>query len=192
MRWLPTAVYERRRADAQVDHLRTLATIDGLTGVYNRRYFLALAEAEWNRSRRYHRPLALLMIDIDHFKAVNDRYGHDVGDQVIAGVAKICMDGKRHSDVVGRMGGEEFAVLLPETSSAEAAVVAERLRIAVSMLVLPIGDPTPSVSISVGVSDARDASQIADFLKQADLALYEAKRTGRNRVALAKKSFALN
>ncbi|HUC64758.1 MAG TPA: GGDEF domain-containing protein [Stellaceae bacterium] len=186
MRWLPTAISERRKAEMQVDHLQKLAAFDSLTGVFNRRHFLAVAETEWQRFQRYQRPLALLMIDIDRFKSINDRFGHDVGDRVIAGIARICRDANRNSDVVGRLGGEEFAMLLPETSLGDAGLVAERLRSAVaSQRLLPPGDSAAPVTISIGVSEAQGAAAITELFKQADLALYAAKRTGRNKVSLA-------
>lgn len=97
------------------EQLEKLATIDSMTGLFNRRHFLALAAAEWSRFLRYQRPLSMLAIDVDHFKSVNDRYGHAVGDEAIASVAATCQQCKRASDIVGRIGGEEFAVLLPET-----------------------------------------------------------------------------
>jgi PleD family two-component response regulator len=109
------------------EQLEKLATTDSMTGLYNRRHFLATAEAEWGRFQRYHRPLSMLMLDIDHFKQVNDRYGHAVGDKAIVSVAGACTDGKRNSDLVGRLGGEEFAILLPETDIAQASIVADRI-----------------------------------------------------------------
>ena len=108
--------------------LKKLATIDAMTGMYNRSHFLALAEAEWTRFLRYHRSVSMLMIDIDHFKSINDRYGHAAGDTAIVSVAAICFEGKRAPDLVGRLGGEEFAMLLPETDVEQAGLVAERLR----------------------------------------------------------------
>src|SRR6202012_5946327 len=97
-------------------------------GFSNRRHFMTLAEAEWGRFQRYQRPLSMLMLDIDHFKSVNDRYGHAVGDEAIIAVVTACQNGKRNSDIAGRLGGEEFAILLPETDAAQATVVAERIR----------------------------------------------------------------
>ena len=107
--------------------MEELATIDSMTGLSNRRHFLALAAAEWSRFQRYYRPLSVLMIDVDHFKSVNDRYGHAVGDQALIAVANACLEGKRSSDIVGRIGGEEFAMLLPETDLYQARIVADRI-----------------------------------------------------------------
>jgi diguanylate cyclase (GGDEF)-like protein len=147
--------------------LERLAAIDGMTGLNNRRNFLDLAEAEWARFRRYGRPLAFLMCDIDHFKAVNDTYGHDAGDEVIKTVADILQKQKRASDIAGRLGGEEFALVLPE-ATLDSAVAAGGARI--------------PVTISVGASACHAAtSGVEELIKQADLALYDAKRAGRNR-----------
>src|SRR5262249_17392999 len=97
------------------EEFERLATTDGMTGIYNRRHFLTLADREWDRAQRNARPLALLMIDIDFFKSINDRFGHDVGDQIIVHLVALARDCKRDSDVLARIGGEEFALLLPET-----------------------------------------------------------------------------
>jgi diguanylate cyclase (GGDEF)-like protein len=173
---------------ARVHHaeeLEDLATHDALTGLYNRRQFLVLAESEWDRFRRYGRPLSLLVLDIDHFKAVNDRYGHDVGDRAIGHVGDVCQSAKRASDVVARIGGEEFALLLPETSLADACTLAERLRQSVSQRTFSGNGHSLYVAISIGASEAcPDMTGIADLMRRADAALYEAKRAGRNRVAV--------
>jgi diguanylate cyclase (GGDEF)-like protein len=163
--------------------LEKLATIDSLTGLYNRRQFLVAAEAEWSRFQRYQRPLSMLMIDIDHFKSVNDRYGHAVGDETIVSVAAACQDGKRGSDVVGRLGGEEFAILLPETDSVQAAILAERIRERVADHFLFVHKVRFNVTISIGVAEATAGMPGIDaLLGSADAALYQAKREGRNRV----------
>ena len=123
------------------------------------------------------------MIDIDLFKSVNDRFGHHVGDQVIVYVARICGDGKRNSDILSRIGGEEFALLLPETDIREARRVAERLRNAVAQLPVPHDSASVAVTVSIGVATA-DANMLGgqDLMKRADEALERAKRAGRNRV----------
>jgi diguanylate cyclase (GGDEF)-like protein len=163
--------------------LEKLATIDSMTGLFNRRHFLASAEGEWSRFQRYQRPLSLLAIDIDHFKSVNDRYGHAVGDEAIVSVADACQQGKRASDIVGRFGGEEFVILLPETDQAQAMIVAERLRERVARHVLHAHKVQFKVTISVGVAQATvSMSGIDALLRAADQALYQAKDQGRNRV----------
>jgi diguanylate cyclase (GGDEF)-like protein len=164
--------------------LGKLATIDSMTGLYNRRHFLTLADAEWSRFQRYQRPLSMLMIDIDHFKSVNDRYGHAVGDQAIISVANACQQGKRAPDAVGRLGGEEFAILLPETDSAQAAIVAERIRESVAGHVLSVHSVQFKITISAGIASATlSMSGIETLLRAADQALYQAKGEGRNRTA---------
>jgi diguanylate cyclase (GGDEF)-like protein len=163
--------------------MEELATIDSLTGLANRRHFLALSTAEWSRFQRYYRPLSVLMIDVDHFKSVNDRYGHAVGDQALIAVANACMEGKRSSDIVGRLGGEEFAMLLPETDLYQARIVAERVRKAVAASTVAAGGAHFNVTVSVGLAAA--AVSMSGFeaqLNAADQALYQAKDGGRNRV----------
>jgi diguanylate cyclase (GGDEF)-like protein len=164
------------------EHLEKLATIDSMTGLYNRRHFMISAQAEWNRFQRYQRPLSLLAIDIDHFKSVNDRYGHAVGDEAIISVAAACLPGKRGSDIVGRLGGEEFAMLLPETDAAQAEIVAERIRERIAEHSLTVHNVQFSVTISIGIAEATvSMSGIETLLRSADKALYQAKAGGRNR-----------
>jgi diguanylate cyclase (GGDEF)-like protein len=164
--------------------LEKLATTDSMTGLFNRRHFLSMAEGEWSRFHRYQRPLSLLAIDIDHFKSVNDRYGHAVGDEAIVSVANACQQGRRASDVVGRFGGEEFVMLLPETDLAQAMIVAERLRERMAAHILHVHKVQFKLTISVGVAQATvSMSGIDVLLRAADQALYQAKNSGRNRVA---------
>ena len=162
--------------------MERLATTDGMTGIYNRRHFFTLADHEWARARRYGRPLAFLMIDIDHFKSINDKFGHSVGDDVIVRLAKLARELKRDSDVLARIGGEEFALLLPETDLKQAEVVAERLRSEVASAPF-VASQNLATTISVGCACASlEMADIADLMKAADVALYEAKQVGRNRV----------
>jgi diguanylate cyclase (GGDEF)-like protein len=166
----------------QAERMEKLANVDGLTGLFNRRHFLTLAETEFSRHRRYGRPLSLLMLDIDNFKIVNDRFGHDVGDQAIFHFANLCQEGKRQPDVLARLGGEEFAMLLPETKLEEAHLVAERLRkeLEAQPVFLESGEMV-SITVSVGVAQADNlTSSLGVLMKQADKRLYEAKQAGRN------------
>jgi diguanylate cyclase (GGDEF)-like protein len=163
------------------EHLERLATTDSLTGLFNRRHFLTALEAEWSRFQRYYRSLTVLMVDIDHFKRVNDRYGHAVGDEAIKAMAEACLQGKRKSDIVGRVGGEEFAVLLPETSLTRARVVAERIRKAVAKQPLRAHEAQFHITASIGIAEASVSMPGAgSLLAAADQALYQAKAQGRN------------
>ncbi len=170
--------------------LEQQATKDGLTGVANRRFFLELASREFLRAHRYHKHLSLLLIDIDHFKAINDSYGHAVGDQALVALTELICRVVRHTDIVGRIGGEEFAVLLTETDRSGAECVAERLRVAVADMKLTIPEGTIEFTVSVGVAVATtDYKDIQDLLQTADAALYQAKRRGRNCVVIAKNRY---
>lgn len=162
------------------------ATTDELTGMRNRRSLLETARQEFARATRYGHSLSVLMLDIDYFKGINDRYGHDVGDKVLKAVADACRRELRDSDVLGRLGGEEFGVLLPNTGRESAAVVAERLRARIDALRLG-GDWGDEImpKVSVGVAGMEGASRIEAVLKRADQAMYAAKAAGRNCVYLA-------
>jgi diguanylate cyclase (GGDEF)-like protein len=162
---------------------RELADMDGLTQLPNRRRFEMDVDTEWERCRRYGRPLGLVMLDLDHFKRLNDEHGHLVGDHALREAAAAIAGALRTSDTAYRYGGEEFVVLLRETSLEEAAVVADRLRQAVAGVRLA-DRPALGVTVSAGVASRRsDMGHHSDLVAQADTALYRAKRLGRNRVA---------
>lgn len=165
-----------------VGQLLRLADRDYLTGLLNRRAFTRHAETEIQRSRRYGRRLSLLMIDVDHFKHVNDTYGHLVGDSVLVAISQIIESQARREDLVGRIGGEEFAILLPEIGLAGAIDVADRLRQAVSEAPIDAGSLRLDVSISVGVAEVDlDALRVLfSAMSNADRMLYRAKDAGRN------------
>jgi diguanylate cyclase (GGDEF)-like protein len=166
--------------------LQHQATIDGMTELYNRRHFLTLAEAEWQRFQRYQRPLALLIFDIDHFKFINDGLGHDAGDRAIAHVAALAREDKRPTDILARLGGDEFVLLLPETELRQAAAVAERLREKVAQGHLGESSTQMKITVSIGAAGATASMSSVDaLLKAADEALYRAKFLGRNQVSLA-------
>ncbi|HYD31012.1 MAG TPA: GGDEF domain-containing protein [Azospirillaceae bacterium] len=162
--------------------LEQLATVDPLTGTTNRREFLRLAEAEVQRASRTGRPLALLMLDIDHFKQINDRFGHPAGDEALRRFADTCRGTLRSADVFGRCGGEEFAIITPDTDAAGAAVLAERLRrhVAASTIDLP-GGPL-RMTVSTGIAGLSGHDTLDTLTHRADRALYRAKHAGRNRV----------
>ncbi len=169
------------------DKLERQATTDYLTGISNRRYFMERGEVELARAQRYGNVLSLFMLDIDRFKVINDMHGHHVGDLVLQQLGAILRGELRNIDLVGRLGGEEFAVLLPETDPEQAFVLAERLRnaIASTEVVRETGLPL-RFTVSIGVATlGQKAINLDTLLAQADLALYEAKATGRNRVCVA-------
>jgi len=163
--------------------LKRLATIDALTSIYNRRYFLEQAEKEMARARRYTNPLSVLMLDVDKFKLVNDTYGHAGGDAVLTKLASICLDELREIDFMGRLGGEEFSVCLTETNIEGAALVAERLRRSVENTVIRTDTAEINITVSIGFTEIIDSDQnFSCALNRADQALYSAKETGRNKV----------
>jgi len=164
--------------------LERLAHTDHLTGVNNRRYFIELLELELERCRRYPKSLSLLMLDIDHFKTVNDTYGHGAGDEALKSfVAMLNNSGLRNSDFAGRMGGEEFAVTLPETEMEIASgVVAERIRNSLEKRAIIYNGTRFFVTVSIGVAELRKEDSVQSILHRADQALYRAKTSGRNRV----------
>ena len=167
--------------------LERLSQFDELTNLFNRRHFISLAKHELNRSSRYGSKLSVMMLDIDLFKQVNDRHGHKTGDLVLASIGKQIGAALRESDIAGRMGGEEFAILLPETDHEQARIVAERLRKQVAETSLDIGDGcTLNCTLSIGVATMTDQpTDLEKLLHQADTALYAAKNSGRNRVSCA-------
>ncbi len=167
------------------------ATIDALTGLYNYRHFLGLLDREFKRAVRYNRPLALFMVDIDHFKHYNDTYGHPAGNEVLRQVAEIIKTNCRDVDFIVRFGGEEFVVLLPETGTAEAFDIAERIRDAIARFPFAGRNSQPggALTVSIGVAAyPQDALGDKEILDHADTALYLAKRLTRNRVVCYSKS----
>lgn len=164
--------------------VQRLANHDALTGCYNRRHFMNLAEQEFQRAVRYKHPLAFLMFDIDHFKRFNDRYGHPAGDQLLCALVNLCQSSLRAVDSLGRYGGEEFTILMPETSREAALQAAERLRRSVAAMPLDFLPEETHVTISLGVAgydpDANSPDSLDLLIKQADDALYAAKAAGRD------------
>lgn len=165
--------------------VQRLATTDELTGLCNRRHFFVLAEQEFRRARRLGQPLAAMMLDVDHFRRVNETYGYVIGDQVLRGIAALCQKNSRAIDILGRYGGEEFAILLPAANLQSARQVAERLRHQVESNRLSTDAGLLSVTISLGVAALDEQTPtLLDLLNQADAALHVAKRSGRNRVEI--------
>jgi diguanylate cyclase (GGDEF)-like protein/PAS domain S-box-containing protein len=175
----------RKENEEKIKHLNAglekLAMTDHLTSLYNRRYFMQRGAEEFKRSRRTNHPLSLLMLDIDHFKRVNDTHGHEAGDMTLQQVAAALKSSLRETDILGRLGGEEFAVLLPNTLSKEAGLLAERIRHAVERMPFEIPGATLTITISIGVAmQAGEMSGIDDMLRNADMAMYNAKHRGGN------------
>ncbi len=175
-----------QQSRASQEELERLASFDSLTGLYNRRTVLRLLDDQMKRAKRYDETLAVLMVDIDHFKEVNDRYGHLVGDRVLEAVASVLSQSVREVDRVGRYGGEEFLITLPKADVGSAREVGERIRGAVEE-----GGMTAHhgavfhVTISVGVAGYRSGEDLLAFVGRADDALYSAKQNGRNRVEVS-------
>ncbi|MFZ6031013.1 MAG: sensor domain-containing diguanylate cyclase [Chloroflexota bacterium] len=164
--------------------VRRMATVDSLTGLHNRRNFFDLAEHEFRSAQRYQHSLSAIMLDIDRFKAINDGYGHLVGDRVLQAVAECCCQTIRNVDILGRYGGEEFAVILPKTDHPAACQVAERLRQRIEQAIVKTDAGPVTVTVSLGVSAMRNEHLTLEaLLADADQALYLAKRNGRNTVA---------
>jgi diguanylate cyclase (GGDEF)-like protein len=177
--WLATLSYELYKSEQR---LSALSQKDPLTGAYNRRYFDEQSRIECARSHRYSQSLAILMIDLDKFKQVNDTHGHAAGDEVLKAIVQISGAALRKSDVLARFGGEEFVVLLPHADIKEATMLAERLRKAIETNEIKTEDLTLHVTVSIGVSTlAANESDITDMLSRADHAMYNAKNHGRNR-----------
>ena len=174
-------ISEQKRRE---DRLYQRATRDALTGIYNRGHFTEMATLEIDRARRFAEPLSAIMLDIDHFKKVNDTYGHEVGDKVIIALAQTLTAHIRKIDFAGRLGGEEFAILLPRANKEPAAEVAQRLRLLVSEQRVRV-QPGKEINftVSIGVAALRPTTRnLQELLRNADTAMYCAKREGRNRV----------
>ncbi len=181
-----------RRLGSDIHTLRALADTDPLTGLFNRRAFLPFAEDAMNYYKRYKRDLGILMFDIDHFKRVNDTFGHAAGDEVIRAVGKVIAGQIRTTDKVARFGGEEFVVLLRETTEEGCELLANRIRESVQALVVTQGLAHLSITISIGAAMAQQGDRdIEDVIARADGALYSAKSAGRNRVVMAARRPAL-
>jgi diguanylate cyclase (GGDEF)-like protein/PAS domain S-box-containing protein len=188
-RWIVLAVvWDISERVAMMQRIEKQANFDYLTSMCNRRHFMELAERELERARRYRTPLAALAVDIDFFKKINDTYGHAAGDQALIEFSRLCLEMVRQTDVAGRLGGEEFAILLPGADAERAMEIAERFRERWAQCVVKVTgqEVTFSFTVSVGVALLNAGhARIDQLLHSADLALYQAKQGGRNRVVLA-------
>ena len=182
--WILLDISQRKATEHK---LIEMANIDALTGVFSRRHFMEVGQRELSIHRRRQRPLSALMLDLDHFKNINDAFGHAMGDQALEHFATTCRNGMRTEDIIGRLGGEEFAIILPDTCIEEARMVAERIRLAVQTAQPENGAELPAMTVSIGMTAARRDDDMDSLLKRADAALYEAKKKGRNRVTTAPK-----
>ncbi len=176
--WLEQVEALRR----QVSELSELVSTDALTGLFNFRHFKTVLQAEMDRSKRSGIPTSLVMVDADHFKAVNDTYGHEIGNQALKHLADILRSEVRTTDIVCRYGGEEFAIIFPETHLNLAVKVADRIRVEIADSPLQIDDGEVSLTASMGASVYMKTSvlDIEDFIDSCDKYLYEAKQSGRN------------
>ena len=166
-----------------IEKLEQIVNIDELTGIFNRRYFYAAGQIEIARALRYRHAFSVLMLDIDLFKRINDQHGHAAGDIMLRTVARICRDHMRPMDVVGRVGGEEFGILLPETDLPAALVVAEKLRDRIEQSSIEVPGATLSATASLGAATMSSTClNFDDLLRRADENLYRAKESGRNKV----------
>ncbi|WP_020401120.1 diguanylate cyclase [Kordiimonas gwangyangensis] len=173
----------RRELEAANKELAYLAAVDPLTKCFNRRYFMNAAEGEIARMKRHSTELTVAIIDIDRFKMVNDRFGHEAGDRALATVAEICEHSLRREDTLGRLGGEEFGILLPATDQQGANEVLQRLKSRISHQVSLVEGESVSLTVSIGMTDvSEDDDSFDQALRRADKALYTAKKLGRNRI----------
>jgi len=171
-----------------MDESERLATIDPLTGLMNRRAFLSAINVELARCTRHSIPTSLLLLDVDHFKAVNDTYGHAGGDRILSQVGACIRAMLRIPDLIARWGGEEFVVALTNTDQEGANLVAERLRQAIECLTVPFEDKTIHVTVSIGLASLRSTETLEALIDRADRAMYGAKHAGRNRVVAAEET----
>lgn len=173
----------KQRFEAANKQLERISRVDGLTGLYNRRYWEEMCGTEFKRAMRTGGPATMMILDIDHFKKVNDNYGHPAGDKTIKTLARIIAKAIRETDIAGRYGGEEFTIILPDTDVKSAKVVAERIRKLAEHLPVEWEDKVINFTVSVGLAEFHTSfGEYVAWIEKADQGLYEAKESGRNRV----------
>jgi diguanylate cyclase (GGDEF)-like protein len=178
------ALFAYRTKRSQL-HFMKLSRVDGLTGIHNRPYFIAQAERALEASRKLEQEVCVILCDLDHFKSINDKFGHATGDHVLRQAVDACRNHLRASDLFGRFGGEEFCILLPGCSLADARQRCEQLRAAIATVTTDGGNPSSTVSASFGVAASSSSGyELRQLLAHADAALYRAKYAGRNCVVL--------
>lgn len=177
----------KQQSDSLNEQLKQISRVDGLTGLFNRRYWQERFEREYKMALRSNQPVSVLILDIDHFKKVNDTFGHQAGDTVIRALAMLLRKAVRETDICGRYGGEEFVAVLPETPSEIALIVGERVRKVAERYLVKHEDLDIHFTISVGIAEFKPSYKgPLMWLEEADKALYQAKQNGRNQVVLAK------
>jgi two-component system, cell cycle response regulator len=172
------AIRTKHIQDVLIEH----AQIDALTGLPNRRMLTDRLQTEWARIERHEGRLSFIMADVDHFKSLNDRYGHEIGDRILRQIAGVFAQQCRKSDLPSRCGGEEFAIVVPDEKASNAALLADRIRLKIAETVINVNDETVTATASFGVADSTSADSPESLMKLADQALYQAKNEGRNRV----------
>jgi diguanylate cyclase (GGDEF)-like protein len=183
---LQLEIDEQRRIQSILENL---ATRDSLTNLYNRRHFLTLAEYEWKRALRYGHPFSVLMLDLDDFKQINDRFGHATGDQALIMAAGLIQGALRKIEIAGRYGGDEFAIILPETPTEKGLIVGKRIHDKVIGQSIKTNKGLINLTVSIGVAGLSDETSdevksLEELLHRADLALYQAKGSGKNQVSI--------
>ncbi|WP_451975128.1 diguanylate cyclase [Azospirillum endophyticum] len=178
-------IYDYTERRSMEEALRDMASRDPLTGIYNRRSFMEMARAQWARAHRFHEPLSVFVLDVDHFKRINDTFGHATGDDALRMVAAGCQAILREYDILGRLGGEEFVVVLPGATAEESRVVAERVRRHLARMPIEASDGSFRLTASIGIAGLDGTTDTLErAIHRADLALYRAKHLGRNRVVV--------
>lgn len=171
--------------EKNVEAFHKLSIIDNLTNIYNRRYFFDMSENLISIAKREQKKVSLIMLDIDYFKKINDTYGHQIGDFILIQLVKEIKSALRESDIFARIGGEEFTILLSDTSLEGASIIAEKIRLIIEEKTFEYNNTSINITISIGISELnKENISIADLYKESDKKLYEAKRSGRNRVVL--------